>query len=208
MIRNNLSVLMAQKQKRVTELANETGISRNTITSTAKSDGRMIQLETINKLCQALRVTPTEFFEYAPFDFKYFFDLGDLNNPDDVKHGEPALYNCSLMINVYENEKRIDTIELSGSVESLDNAGQVFGTDLHPSNQTELTKLQPYLNQLSVAFIEDIKRVINEFVLSSLVTEFVQSETKNQPSLINDLTLDFKETTAHYIERTNNRSRN
>jgi DNA-binding Xre family transcriptional regulator len=66
LIKNNLAVLMAKKQRRVNELANETNLSRHTITTTAQNDGKMIQLNTINKLCQALEVTPGDFFEYEP----------------------------------------------------------------------------------------------------------------------------------------------
>ena len=55
---------MAQKQRRVNELSKETGISRNTISATMQNGGKMIQLNTINKLCQALEVTPGDFFEY------------------------------------------------------------------------------------------------------------------------------------------------
>lgn len=55
---------MEQRQIRVSELSKETGISRTTITSAKFNRGKMIQLNTINKLCQALEVTPEDFFEY------------------------------------------------------------------------------------------------------------------------------------------------
>jgi len=64
LIKNNLALLMAQRQIRVSELSKETGISRTTITSAKFNRGKMIQLNTINKLCQALEVTPEDFFEY------------------------------------------------------------------------------------------------------------------------------------------------
>lgn len=64
LIKNNLAVLMEQRQIRVSELSKETGISRTTITSAKFNRGKMIQLNTINKLCQALEVTPEDFFEY------------------------------------------------------------------------------------------------------------------------------------------------
>ena len=64
LIKNNLAILMAQKQRRISELSKETGISRTTLTALNTDSSKMIQFKTINKLCQALGVTPNEFFEY------------------------------------------------------------------------------------------------------------------------------------------------
>ena len=64
LIKNNLAILMAQKQRRISELSKETGISRTTLTALNTDSSKMIQFKTINNLCQALGVTPNEFFEY------------------------------------------------------------------------------------------------------------------------------------------------
>src|SRR5690625_3225521 len=71
MIRNRLSILLAERGLTITKVAKETGISRNTITSTAQNDTEMIRLKTINSLCKFLNVTPTEFFEYEPIDIEF-----------------------------------------------------------------------------------------------------------------------------------------
>ncbi len=77
MIRNRLAILLAERELKITRVANDTNISRNTITGIAQNDSKMMQLETINELCKYLGVTPGEFFEYAPFDFTYKFVLED-----------------------------------------------------------------------------------------------------------------------------------
>lgn len=85
MIRNNLAALLAERSIKVTTAAMATDLSRNTITSTAQNDGKMIQLETINSLCQYLNITPAEFFSYAPFDVDIKLELSELplNLPED-----------------------------------------------------------------------------------------------------------------------------
>ena len=61
MIRNNLSILMSERNMKNSYLSAKTGISKNTISATSSNDGKMIQLETINKICQVLEVSPCEF---------------------------------------------------------------------------------------------------------------------------------------------------
>lgn len=71
MIKNRLSVLLAERGLKITRVANDTGISRNTITATAQNNSEMIRLETINTLCKYLNVTPGDFFIFEPIDIKF-----------------------------------------------------------------------------------------------------------------------------------------
>ena len=76
MIRNRLASLLADRGIKISRAAMELpNISRNTITNTASNNGKMIQLETIDTLCQYLNITPAEFFEYLPFDLEYHADI-------------------------------------------------------------------------------------------------------------------------------------
>lgn len=69
MIRNKLAELLAERKLKISRVAAQLpNLSRNTITSTASNKGKMIQLETINTLCQYLDISPSDFFEYLPFD--------------------------------------------------------------------------------------------------------------------------------------------
>lgn len=65
-IRNNLAVLMAQRGLKTTQVAIDTGISRNALTSLVYNRNKMIQLNTLNILCEYLQVTPAEFFLFDP----------------------------------------------------------------------------------------------------------------------------------------------
>ena len=68
MIRCNLSLLLAERNLKITKVTNDTGISRTTLTSLANNHGQGIQFGTLNTLCNYLFVTPDQFFSYVPFD--------------------------------------------------------------------------------------------------------------------------------------------
>lgn len=68
MIRCNLSLLLAERNLKITKVAADTGISRTTLTSLANNYGQGIQFVTLNTLCKYLSVTPEQFFSYVPFD--------------------------------------------------------------------------------------------------------------------------------------------
>lgn len=75
MIRNRLKELMDERGLKASRIANDIdNLSRNTVNSTVSNKGKMIQLETVNSLCQYLGVTPNDFFEYLPFDVNVSVD--------------------------------------------------------------------------------------------------------------------------------------
>lgn len=55
--------LMAERNLKVTKVMEDTGLSRPTLNSLKYGKNKGIQLETINILCNYLRVTPGELFE-------------------------------------------------------------------------------------------------------------------------------------------------
>ncbi len=75
MIKCNLAVLLAERNLKITQVSKDTGISRTTLTSLVNNYSQGIQIETLNKLCIYLQVTPEQFFSYIPFDFSIRTDL-------------------------------------------------------------------------------------------------------------------------------------
>lgn len=63
MIVNNLSTIMGKKRIKIAILYKWTGIS-STLTQLYYDKTTMIKLDTIDKLCSALDITPGELFEY------------------------------------------------------------------------------------------------------------------------------------------------
>lgn len=77
MIMNNLAVLLAERQLKITKVANDTHISRTTLTALHKNESKMIQLDTVNTLCKYLETDPGNFFEFVPYDFDFYVDILD-----------------------------------------------------------------------------------------------------------------------------------
>ncbi|MDT1958677.1 XRE family transcriptional regulator [Carnobacterium divergens] len=71
MIRNRLGILMAERGIKISDVYEATKISRSTLTSISQNDSKMIQLETIDSLCNYFSITPNDFFDYAPFILKF-----------------------------------------------------------------------------------------------------------------------------------------
>jgi len=64
----NLSVLLAERRLTLTRVARDTGISRTTLTALTGRAAKGIQFDTLNRLCQYLKVAPEALFIYRPFD--------------------------------------------------------------------------------------------------------------------------------------------
>ena len=71
MIKNNFDELVAQRKLKITRISNDTGLSRPTLNSLSRDDGKGIQYDTLNTLCKYFNITPCEFFDYLPFDLEY-----------------------------------------------------------------------------------------------------------------------------------------
>lgn len=118
MIRNRLAELLAERHLKISKVANDIeGLSRNTITATAQNNGKMIQLETIDKLCQYLEIDINDFFEYLPFDVK-----ANLMKPEfytDMAYNDfdaLDLYGRDFKMPVFDMDLYIDKIELSRNI--------------------------------------------------------------------------------------------
>ena len=61
MLKNNLSVLMAERGLKIADLYNATGISKTTLMAIANNNSIGIQFETLDRLCNYLDVTPNDF---------------------------------------------------------------------------------------------------------------------------------------------------
>lgn len=80
MILSRLKVLLAERDLKVSQVANDTGLSRTTLTALSNNTLKGIRLDTINTLCQYLDISTDDFFDYLPFDFDVISD-SDSNFP-------------------------------------------------------------------------------------------------------------------------------
>lgn len=68
MLQCNLSVLLAERNLKITKVCNDTGISRTTLTYLVNNYSKGIQYDTLNTLCTYLHVSPGELFLFVPID--------------------------------------------------------------------------------------------------------------------------------------------
>lgn len=71
MIKTNLAVLMAERGLKISDIYEATGISKTTLMAISDNTGKGIQYETMDKLCNYLGVTPSEFFVYFPYSINF-----------------------------------------------------------------------------------------------------------------------------------------
>jgi DNA-binding Xre family transcriptional regulator len=104
MIKHNLKVILAENNIRISKLANDTGIARTTISALCENHSKGIQLDTMDKLCRYLKVTPADLFVYAPVDISpKVFDLnvrGYEKDATDKDNARSMEIHCTLFLNI------------------------------------------------------------------------------------------------------------
>lgn len=70
MIVCNLAVLLAERNKKMSDVINDTKLAKNTVRSLFYNNAKGIQFDTLETICEYLNVTPNELIVYSPL--KYF----------------------------------------------------------------------------------------------------------------------------------------
>lgn len=78
MIRNRLSELLSERGLKTSRVAKEVKIARSSLTSMIQNDSEMVRVDSIDKLCNYLEISPTEFFEYIPISIDFNFTEPEL----------------------------------------------------------------------------------------------------------------------------------
>ena len=65
-LENKVSRILGERLLSITDVAERTGISRNTLTAIYYRKTKGVQFETVIKLCDYLQVPMSELFEYEP----------------------------------------------------------------------------------------------------------------------------------------------
>lgn len=65
-MKNNISKIFGERLLSIAEVAEASGISRSTLTAIYYRKTKGIQFETIEKLCDYLKLPMNELFEYEP----------------------------------------------------------------------------------------------------------------------------------------------
>ena len=178
MIRNRLAEILFERDIKVVRMAKEIGISRNTIANTASNTSEMLQMNTINKICGFLEITPCDFFHYIPIDIDFSFfeedkiDLVKAWNLDNLKC--KANFDIDMLIDITnKNEQfKIDT-----KITIKDDILSIIPFD---DNKLELT-IQSTGEQIVklTELFNEIPKEFKKMIYNNLVTEYKSYLLKN-----------------------------
>jgi putative transcriptional regulator len=65
-IQSRLAVVLAEKQIKLTELEEKTGISLNNLSVLKTDKAKAVRFSTLNEICKALDCQPGDLFRYVP----------------------------------------------------------------------------------------------------------------------------------------------
>lgn len=176
MIRNQLSTLLAERSLTASKLANDTGIAKSTLSKITTNSSGKIDYSTINTLCNYLKVTPADFFEYSPLDASFYFELGDITTTnEELSHGEPLEIIANGFINFTKYGDKFGSVEFKGSFmdygvidrDAKGNDVLLHGVFLNPVSAT--TK---YFDNLSISLQTQIKNDYSKFIEKKLTKEW------------------------------------
>ena len=154
MLKCNLAVLLAERKLKISKVATDTGISRTTLTALSSNQSQGIQFDTLNTLCSYLRVTPAEFFCYAPFEFKTKLDKTGDNTFDISLSFVPMNKRYSLSDEVYLFADVYPGNPIEVSVEL-------------PDDEENFKTLRRYMKDLSPIFRRDLEQQLCEDVYNN-----------------------------------------
>ena len=161
MIKNNFDELVAQRKLKITRISNDTGLSRPTLNSLSRDDGKGIQYDTLNTLCKYFNITPCEFFDYLPFDLEYNIEQDTeeelvTNSEDGIEYRTRSDY--ILFINM-KGKNQNKTFEIKIDVEKTYNLTDPIEGNLYEYLKFDINNIDIILvgNPEALSFIELVK---------------------------------------------------
>lgn len=153
MLKCNLAVLLAERKLKISKVSKDTGISRTTLTALSSNQSQGIQFDTLNNLCSYLRITPSDFFCYAPFEFTVKLE----------EYRDNAFY-------IHINFDSLDSVYLFADLYpqfEKDDSKVVKFVEIYldlPDDEDNTRTLNRYFKELSPIFKRDIEQKICEVV--------------------------------------------
>ncbi|WP_302411330.1 helix-turn-helix transcriptional regulator [uncultured Veillonella sp.] len=180
MIRNNLKVILAENNVRISKLANDTGIARSTITALSENRSKGIQLDTMNTLCKYLQVTPSDLFVYAPIDITpSVFDMRVIGYKKEATQDyniKAMEIHCTLFLNFDTGiEKFSEEFNATGKYINDDYGKIIFNFTAIDDTATQL-KAKSIIDNLPTTLRNDVYQAIRETLSHELDTFSKENE--------------------------------
>lgn len=193
LIINKLALILAQKRIKITQVAKDTGLSRTTLTTLSQNKSKRIDNETLNSLCNYLRISPNTFFEYTPLDFEIESSIDNITSKIDPVDGieeKNGIVNLDLLIKNFG--KKVDALHYKGIITFYIEKQEVLSGKVLFENETTIqNNKNKYLQDLNEIMkdsflVPEIKEKIDYVVLQS-----IPEAKTSEYSLINEGEIDF-----------------
>lgn len=182
MVRCNLSILLAERNLKITKVCKDTGISRTTLTYLANNYSKGIQYDTLDTLCTYLHVSPAELISFIPIDINISYIHRTGENNEQLQIETDITYNgitrkCSLCGSAYISfstfsapnfdQNRYPKIPYSVDiyVELYDSCDD---SEMEDENQFIINAFQ----SLPITFLKDIENEITNEILDDIHYEY------------------------------------
>lgn len=174
MLRNNLAKLMIDRGITATQLFNDTGIARSTISKISNNNTDKISMSTIDKICNYLRVTPADFFDFIPFEFDVKILFEEYDSYEELKEHYGGMFgkkngeeNFEVILNIFTYGQK-QSIFFNGSVKAENMDTGVFLTDavfsLSPKSKDSVEVVNKMPIQFQTDILEKIKSEITDYM--------------------------------------------
>ncbi|MFS1663030.1 helix-turn-helix domain-containing protein [Streptococcus sp. zg-JUN1979] len=187
MLRNNLAKLMIDRGISATQMFNDTGIARSTISKISNNNTDKISLQTIDKMCNYLGVTPNDFFDFLPYEVKIhcgFDDFDSLELAQEAHESSPLDLNAEkawLSISFYRKKELEYNFDYSfmyiGEFESgypFDSGYIFYLKDITPSESNSSVDIFETIPvQFRNDILEEVKKTLSSFFNVSVNCEVI-----------------------------------
>lgn len=173
MIRCNLAILLAERNLKITKVSKDTGISRTTLTSLSNNYSQGIQFETINTLCDYLKITPEQLINYIPIDIMLVgSETNTLKKYSSLNDNELSIILC--FVTSYNNKSKDCKVltkcylnfDLEEQVNSIDIVLNLFTAN--DETQIDNSFFVNSLKKLPVPFFNDLESDIISWLVSDI----------------------------------------
>lgn len=179
MLKNNLSVLLAEQGYSATDVYNATKISKTTLTSLVNNTGKGVQFDTINSLCKFLKVEPKDFFVYTIYDYEIrdFYQTDLFYTSNDPKNGDLLYIQTHYKLSVFIDDGILPT-QFEYDLTAIDDvndptAGLVIELDEDEMNINlrSFKVLKDFFENSPKIFVNDFMHDLKTFIESKGVLE-------------------------------------
>lgn len=163
MIINKLNLLLAERFIKASKLAKDTGIAQSTISKIVNNATSQIDYSTLDKICLYLKITPSDFFEYAP----YQFELKNFKNEGNAKDKKETFFKFDIEIT-----GELFPVTFTGVISDFNNTEGV-SVSVHPLNEKMLENIYfDFDKHLSVSIKASLSEEIIAYISKNIFEIF------------------------------------